>query len=59
MNMAYMTLKEANENRGVLSRQDNYFWVGGCITGVMKIAGVWLLSTNKEKSADRRNKESR
>ena len=27
--MAYMTLKEANENRGVLSRQDNYFCGGG------------------------------
>ena len=54
--MAYMTLKEANENRGVLSRQVNYYCVEGRIPGAVKMAGVWLLPKETDKPADRRYK---
>ena len=57
--MAYMTLKEANENRGVSSRQVNYYCVEGRIPGAVKMAGVWLIPKGTDKPVDRRYKESR
>ena len=47
--MDYMTLKEASEKWGVSSRQVNYYCV--------KMAGVWLLSKEIAKPADRRYKK--
>ena len=41
--MDYMTLKEASEKWGILSRQVNYYCVEDRIPGAVKIAGVWLI----------------
>ena len=51
--MDYMTLKEASEKWGILSRQVNYYCVEDRIPGAVKIAGVWLIP--KEVDRDLKN----
>lgn len=46
--------KETNQ---VSSRQVNYYCVEGRIPGAVKMAGVWLLSKEIAKPADRRYKK--
>lgn len=57
--MDYMTLREASEKWDVSSRQVNYYCVEGCISGALKMAGVWLIPKETDKPSDRRYKESR
>ena len=45
--MDYMTLKEAAEKWGVTPRRVNYYCAGERIPGAVKMAGVWLLPTEK------------
>ena len=52
--MDYMTLKEASEKWGVSSRQVNYYCVEGRIPGAVKMAGVWLIPKEAEKTIDER-----
>ena len=56
--MDYMTLKEASEKWGVSSRQVNYYCVDGRIPGAVKMAGVWLIPKDAEKT-NRRQDEKR
>lgn len=55
--MDYMTLKDAAEQWGVTPRRVNYYCAGGRIPGAVKMAGVWLLSKEIAKPADRRYKK--
>ena len=57
--MDYMTLKEASEKWGILSRQVNYYCVEDRIPGAVKIAGVWLIPKDAEKAIDERRKVDR
>ena len=57
--MDYMTLKEASEKWGILSRQVNYSCVEDRIPGAVKIAGVWLIPKDAEKAIDERRKVDR
>lgn len=52
-----MTLKDAAEQWGVTPRRVNYYCAGGRIHGAVKMAGVWLLSKEIAKPADRRYKK--
>ena len=45
--MDYMTLKEAGQKWNVTPRQVNYLCSGGRIPGAVKMAGVWLIRTEK------------
>lgn len=54
--MNYMTLKEASEKWGVTPRRVNYYCAGGRIPGAVKMAGVWLVPKDAEKSLDKRCK---
>lgn len=55
--MDYMTLKEASEKWGVSPRRINYYCTAGRILGAVKMATIWLLPKNAEKSADKRYKK--
>ena len=57
--MDYMTLKEASEKWGILSRQVNDYCVEDRIPGAVKIAGVWLIPKDAEKAIDERRKVDR
>ena len=57
--MDYMTLKEASEKWGILSRQVNYYCVEDRIPGAVTIAGVWLIPKDAEKAIDERRKVDR
>ena len=57
--MDYMTLKEASEKWGVSSRQVNYYCVDGRIPGAVKMAGVWLIPKDAEKTIDGRTKKGK
>ena len=54
--MDYMTLKEASEKWGVTPRQINYLCAGGRIPGAVKMATIWLIPKDAEKTADRTSK---
>ena len=41
--MDYMTLRKASENRGISTRQINYYCTEDRIPGAVKMVGVWLL----------------
>ena len=57
--MDYMTLKEAAEKWGVTPRRVNYYCAAGRIPGAVKMAGVWLIPKNAEKSIDGRTKQGK
>lgn len=56
--MDYMTLNEASEKWGITPLMINYYCAKDRIPGAEKIASVWLLSRNAEKSLDKRRKDN-
>ena len=57
--MDYMTLKEASEKWGGTPRRGNYYCAGGRIPGAVKMAGVWLIPKDAEKTVDMRTKQGK
>ena len=57
--MDYMTLKEAAEKWCVTSRRVNYYCAGGRIPGAVKMATIWLIPKDAEKSIDGRTKQGK
>jgi len=56
--MDYMTLREANEKRGISPRLINYYCSEGRIPDAEKLGRVWLIPKDAEKPVDKRRKES-
>lgn len=54
--MKYMTLKEAGERWSVSPRRVNYHCAGGRIPGAVKMATIWLIPKDAEKTGDKRYK---
>lgn len=54
-----MTLKEASEIWGIISRWINYYCSGGRIPGGVKMGTVCPIPKNAEKPIDRRAKKAR
>ena len=57
--MEYMTLKEASEKWGVTPRRVNYYCAGGRIHGAVKMATIWLIPKDAEKTVDMRTKQGK
>ena len=57
--MDYMTLKEAAEKWGVTPRRVNYYYAAGRISGVVKMATIWLIPKDAEKPIDGRTKQGK
>ena len=57
--MDYMTLKEAAEKWGVTPCRVNYYCVAGRISGVVKMATIWLIPKDAEKPIDGRTKQGK
>lgn len=57
--MDYITLKEAAEKWDVTPRRVNYLCAGGRIPGAVKMANIWLIPKDAEKTVDRRLKKSK
>lgn len=57
--MDYITLKETSQKWGVSVRQINYYCADSRILGAVKMATIWLIPKDAEKSADRRRKKGK
>ena len=54
--MDYMMLKEASEKWKISVRQVNYYCSDGRIPGAVKMATIWLIPKDAEKTEDGRTK---
>ena len=57
--MDYMTLKEAAEKWGVTPRRVNYSCAAGRISGAVKMANIWIIPKDAEKTIDGRTKKGK
>ena len=48
--MEYMTLKEASDKWGITPRMINYYCANGRISGAVKMASVWFIPKDADRS---------
>lgn len=54
--MNYISAKEASEKWGITGRMVNHYCIAGRITGVQKVASMWIIPIEAPKPVDRRKK---